>query len=44
MAKKILTTDQGVPVADSLNSLTVGKHCPVSLQDVPLIEKQEMMV
>ena len=42
MAKKTLTTDQGVPVADNQNSLTAGQRGPVLLQDVHLIEKQEM--
>jgi len=42
MARKTLTTDQGVPVSDNQNSLTAGQHGPVSLQDVHLIEKQEM--
>lgn len=39
MAKKTLTTDQGVPVADNQNSLTAGQRGPVLLQDVHLIEK-----
>ncbi|MEN6611572.1 MAG: catalase [Methanoregulaceae archaeon] len=39
MVKKILTTNQGVPVADNQNSLTAGERGPVLLQDVPLIEK-----
>jgi len=34
-----LTTDQGVPVADNQNSLTVGQRGPTLLQDVHLIEK-----
>ena len=42
MAKKIFTTDQGVPVADNQNSFTAGQRGPVLLQDVHLIEKQEM--
>ena len=42
MAKKPLTTNQGVPVADNQNSLTAGQRGPVLLQDVHLIEKQEM--
>jgi len=37
--KKHLTTDQGVPVADNQNSLTVGERGPVLLQDVQFIEK-----
>jgi catalase len=44
MAKKTLTTDQGVPVADNQSSLTAGQRGPVLLQDVRLIEKQEMML
>lgn len=39
MKKKILTTNQGVPVTDNQNSLTVGERGPVLLQDVHLIEK-----
>jgi catalase len=39
MAKKTLTTDQGVPVADNQSSLTAGQRGPVLLQDVHLIEK-----
>lgn len=39
MAKKILTTNQGVPVPDNQNSLTAGERGPVLLQDVHLIEK-----
>jgi len=42
MAKKKLTTDQGVPVADTQYSLNTGQHGPVLLQDIHLIEKQEM--
>ena len=38
-SKKHLTTDQGVPVADNQNSLTVGERGPVLLQDVQFIEK-----
>ncbi len=37
--KEILTTAQGVPVADNQNSLTAGLRGPVLLQDVQLIEK-----
>ena len=44
MAKKTLTTDQGVPVGDNQNSLTAGQRGPVLLQGVHLIEKQEMML
>ena len=39
MNKKHLTTNQGVPVSDNQNSLTVGERGPVLLQDVHLIEK-----
>jgi catalase len=39
MKKKNLTTNQGVPVSDNQNSLTVGERGPVLLQDVHLIEK-----
>jgi catalase len=39
MKKKHLTTNQGVPVSDNQNSLTVGERGPVLLQDVHLIEK-----
>ena len=42
MAKKTLTTKQGVRVADNRNSLTAGQQGRVLLQDVHLIEKQEM--
>ena len=41
MAKKTLTTDQGVPVADKRNSLTAGQRGPVLIH-VHIIEKQEM--
>ncbi len=44
MAKKTLTTNQGVPVVGNQNSLTAGQRGPVLLQDVYLIEKQEMML
>lgn len=36
---KKLTTNQGVPVTDNQNSITVGERGPVLLQDVHLIEK-----
>jgi catalase len=36
---KHLTTNQGVPVTDNQNSLTIGERGPVLLQDVHLIEK-----
>lgn len=39
MTNKHLTTNQGVPVSDNQNSLTVGQRGPVLLQDVHLIEK-----
>ena len=39
MKNKHLTTNQGVPVSDNQNSLTVGERGPVLLQDVHLIEK-----
>lgn len=39
MKEKKLTTNQGVPVSDNQNSLTVGERGPVLLQDVHLIEK-----
>jgi catalase len=37
--KKHLTTNQGVPIADNQNSLTVGERGPVLLQDVQFVEK-----
>lgn len=39
MTKKNLTTNQGIPVSDNQNSLTVGRRGPTLLQDVHLIEK-----
>ena len=39
MKDKHLTTNQGVPVSDNQNSLTIGERGPVLLQDVHLIEK-----
>ncbi|MBN1233864.1 MAG: catalase [Candidatus Coatesbacteria bacterium] len=39
MDEKRLTTNQGVPVPNNQNSLTVGERGPVLLQDVQLIEK-----
>ncbi|MFA5809245.1 MAG: catalase [Thermoleophilia bacterium] len=39
MKDKHLTTNQGTPVSDNQNSLTVGERGPVLLQDVHLIEK-----
>jgi catalase len=44
MAKKTLTTKQGVSVADNQNSLTAGQRGLVLLQDVHLIEKQARML
>ncbi len=44
MAQKILTTDLGVPVSDNQNSLTAPGRGPAFLQDIPQIEKQDMMV
>lgn len=35
----IITTSQGVPVADNQNSVTVGTRGPISLTDVQLIDK-----
>ena len=39
--EKVLTTNQGVMINDNQNSLTVGEHGPVLLQDVQFIEKSE---
>ena len=39
MKKSKLTTDQGVPITDNQNSLTIGNRGPVLLQDVQFIEK-----
>jgi catalase len=39
MKEKQLTTNQGSPVSDNQNSLTVGERGPVLLQDVHMIEK-----
>jgi catalase len=44
MARKTLTTDQGVRVSDYQNSLLAGQRGPAFLQDVYLIEKPEMML
>jgi len=44
MAKKTLTTDQGVPVSDNQNFLIAGQRGPALLQDVHMTEKQEMML
>ncbi|KAF5433727.1 catalase [Candidatus Methanophagaceae archaeon] len=37
--ERYLTTNQGVPISDNQNSLTVGERGPVLLQDVQFIEK-----
>jgi hypothetical protein len=42
IARKTLSTDQGVPVSDMKNSLTAGQRGSAFLQDVHLIEKEEM--
>jgi len=39
MKDKLLTTNQGVPVSDNQNSLTIGVRGPGLLQDVQLVEK-----
>ena len=39
MKEKYLTTNQGVPITDNQNSLTVGERGPVLLQDVQFVEK-----
>ena len=39
MNEKHLTTNQGLPISDNQNSLTVGERGPVLLQDVHFIEK-----
>jgi catalase len=39
MKKKKLSTNQGVPITDNQNSLTIGERGPVLLQDVQFIEK-----
>ena len=36
---RYLTTNQGSPICDDNNSLTVGKNGPVLIQDSQLIEK-----
>jgi len=36
---KYLSTNQGVPISDNQNSMTVGERGPVLLQDVQFIEK-----
>ena len=42
MAKKTLTTNQGVPVVDKQNSLTAGQRGPVLINEVHIIEKQDV--
>jgi len=37
--ERYLTTNQGVPVTDNQNSMTVGERGPVLLQDVQVIKK-----
>jgi len=44
MARKTLTTKQGVPGTNNPNSLTAAQRSPAFLQDVRQIEKQEMML
>ncbi|MBA7686694.1 hypothetical protein ES703_95147 [subsurface metagenome] len=39
MKEKYLTTNQGVPITDNQNSMSVGERGPVLLQDVQFIEK-----
>ena len=39
MKQKKLSTNQGVPITDNQNSLTIGERGPVLLQDVQFIEK-----
>ncbi len=39
MAKRYLTTNQGTPVTDDQNSLTVGERGPIVLEDTLLLEK-----
>ena len=39
MKRKQLSTNQGVPITDNQNSLTIGERGPVLLQDVQFIEK-----
>ena len=36
---RILTTANGVPVADNQNSLTAGERGPIVLEDFHLLEK-----
>ncbi|MDO9549588.1 MAG: catalase [Methanoregula sp.] len=44
MAKKILTTNPGVPFSHNQNSLAAGQRAPILLQDLHRIVKQEMVV
>lgn len=37
--EKYLTNNQGIPVVDDANSLTVGKNGPVLIEDLDLVEK-----
>ncbi|WP_188400386.1 catalase [Sporomusa sp. GT1] len=39
MAKRYLTSNQGAPVTDDQNSLTVGERGPILLEDIVLLEK-----
>uniref|UniRef100_UPI00131D1399 catalase n=1 Tax=Streptomyces sp. NRRL WC-3725 TaxID=1463933 RepID=UPI00131D1399 len=39
MAKRVLTTESGAPVADNQNSATAGVGGPILLQDQHLLEK-----
>lgn len=39
MAKRYLTSNQGTPVTDDQNSLTVGELGPILLEDIVLLEK-----
>ena len=39
MKEKYLATNQGVPITDNQNSLTIGERGPVLLQDVQFVEK-----
>ena len=43
MAKKFLTTANGVPVADNQNSLTAGERGPIVFEDFHLFEKLAFM-
>ncbi len=39
MTKRYLTSNQGAPVTDDQNSLTVGERGPILLEDIVLLEK-----